>query len=423
MKVDEGNDEIFFHYEGNFFFTVMFAKVGIRSFSHSVALRNAPKSPLNVFMNTFQKEWKKSQELTDQIKQLKSATDEMGDSEAFKRAKLAYDSAQKGSGKLAQGVQKTAEVVGDVAHKAWESPVGQAVKKTAEVTGDTIDKVVAEPVRKTKVYKDVNEVFSEGASQYGLYESKEDRKVRREKDLLSKPKLVKRDEEAGSSLVATDIKPETGSIKDTLKIKPNSAIGKFLLVLREKWDEHENPLIVVIRTVMNKVGGFFSETEAARVVKQFKEIDPNFTTIAFQKQLREYIVPEVVEAYIASDDTVLKTWFSEAPFNIMEAKKKQLVQQGIFSDGKILDIRGVEIMSYKMLEPNNIPVMVVASRVQEINLFRKYKTGELVAGSHEDILLSSYVMVLTRIPEEMDNSETEGWKILEFVRGGSRKFT
>lgn len=400
----------------------MFAKVGIRAFSLSAASRNAPKSPLNVFMNTFQKEWKKSNELTDQIKQLKSATDEMGESEAFKRAKLAYDSAQKGSGKLAQGVQKTAEAVGDVAQKAWESPVGQAVKKTAEVTGDTIDKVVAEPVRNTKVYKDVNEVFSEGASQYGLYESKEDRKVRREKELLSKPKLVKRDEEAGSALVATDIKP-TESIKDTLKIKPDSSFGKFLLVLREKWDEHENPLIVVIRTVINKIGGIFAETEAARVIKQFKEIDPNFTTIAFQKQLREYIVPEVVEAYIASDEKVLKTWFSEAPYNIMEAKKKQLVQQGIFSDGKILDIRGVEIMSYKLLEPNNVPVMVVAARVQEINLFRKYKTGELVAGSHEDILLSSYVMVLTRNAEEMDNAETEGWKIMEFVRGGSRKFT
>lgn len=401
---------------------MMIARVGIRSFSAGIVARNAPRSPLQVFMNTFQKEWKKSQELTDQIKQLKSATDEMGESEAFKRAKQAYDSAQKGSGALAQGVQKTAEVVGDVAQKAWESPVGQAVKKTAEVTGETIDKVVAEPVRKTKVYKDATEVFGEGASQYGLYESKEDRKVRRERELLAKPKLVKRDEEAGSALVATDIKP-TSSMKDSLKIKPGSTLGKFLLVLRERWDEHENPLIVLIRTIFSKVGGLFAETEAARVVKQFKEIDPNFTTIAFQKQLREYIIPEVVEAYIASDENVLKTWFSEAPYNIMEAKKKQLVQQGIFSDGKILDIRGVEIMSYKMLEPNNIPVMVVSARVQEINLFRKYKTGELVAGSHEDILLSAYVMVLTRVPEEMDNAETEGWKILEFVRGGSRKFT
>ncbi|GMM30138.1 protein translocase subunit [Martiniozyma asiatica (nom. inval.)] len=381
----------------------------------------APKAPFQVFVETFQKEWKKNTELTDQIKQLKSATDEMGDSEAFKRAKSAYEKAQKGSGKISQGVHKTAEVVGDVAQKAWESPVGQGVQKTAEVVGDVAEKI-AEPVKKTKVYKDVNEVFSDGASQYGLHESKEERRIRREKELLKKPKTVKANEEAGHALVATDIKP-TSNLKDTLKIKPDSSIGKAWLVLKEKWEENENPLIVLIRTIFSKIGGLFAETEAARVVKQFKELDPNFTSIAFQKELREFIVPEIIEAYISSNDKVLKAWFSEAPYNIMEARQKQLVQQGIFSDGKILDIRGVDVVSYKILEPNNIPVMVIGARVQEINLFRKAKTGELVAGSEDDILLSSYAMVFTRVPEEMDNKETQGWKILEFVRGGSRKFT
>lgn len=394
--------------------------LGCRSFSTSQAIL-APKSPMQVFAETFRKEWKKSTELTDQIKQLKSATDELGESEAFKRAKDAYATAQKGSGKLGEGVQKTAKVVGDVAYKAWESPVGQAVKKTAETTAEVVDKVV-EPVTKTKAYKDVSEVFNEGSSSYGLYESKEERLKRREKELAKKPKLVKKNDEAGNALVATDVKP-TSSFKENLKIKPNSSIGKLLLILREKWEEAENPLLVLIRTILNKIGGLFAETEAAKVVKQFRELDPNFTSFAFQKQLREYIVPELVEAYIQGDEKVLKTWLSEAPFNIYAARQKQLRDQGIFSDGKILDIRGVDIVTYKILEPNNIPVMVIGARVQEINLYRKFKTGELVAGSDEDILISSYAMVITRIPEEMDNKETEGWKVLEFVRGGSRQFT
>ncbi|KAG0677320.1 protein translocase subunit [Pichia californica] len=391
-----------------------------RSFSTSNLIL-APKSPMQVFAETFSREWKKSTELTDQIKQLKSATDELGDSEAFKRAKIAYETAQKGSGKISKSVQKTAEVVGDVAQKAWESPVGKVVKKTAETTAEVVDKVV-EPVTKTKTYKDVSEVFNENSSSYGLYESKEDRLKRREKELLKKPKLIKKNDDAGNSLVITDIKP-TSSFKENLKIKPNSSIGKFFLILREKWEEAENPLLVLIRTIFNKIGSLFAETEAAKVVKQFREIDPNFTSFAFQKQLREYIVPEVVEAYIQGDEETLKNWLSEAPFNIYAAKQKQLRDQGIFSDGKILDIRGVDIVTYKMLEPNNIPVMVIGARVQEINLFRKFKTGELVAGSEEDILLSSYAMVVTRIPEEMDNKVTEGWKVLEFVRGGSRTFT
>ena len=68
-------------------------------------------------------------------------------------------------------------------------------------------------------------------------------------------------------------------------------------------------------------------------------------------------------------------------------------------------------------------MLVTGSRVQEIVSFRNAKTGAVVAGSEDDIVLSSYAMVLTRVPEEMDDPVTDGWKVLEFVKGGSRTFT
>ncbi|KAG7835875.1 hypothetical protein KL941_000827 [Ogataea angusta] len=395
--------------------------LGVRTFSIHGARSSGQKSPIQVFVDTFRSELKKSTELTDQIKQLKSATDEMGESEAFKKAKEAYNAAQKSSGALAKGVHKTAEVVGDVAHKAWESPVGKGVRTTVEKTAETVDQVI-EPIRKTKTYQEVTKSLDEGASKYGLYESKEQRRLRRLRELENKPKAIKRDEEAGTAIVATNIKSES-SIKDKIKIKPNSAIGRLLVVLREKWEEAENPLLVLIRTVIDKIGSFFAETEGARVIKAFRELDPNFNTESLTKQLREYIVPEVLEAYITGEEKVLKTWLSEAPFNIIAAQQKQLRDQGLISDGRILDVRDVQIVSSRMLEPNQIPVFVVSARVQEVNLYRKAKTGEVVAGTEEDILLSAYALVITRVPEEIDNPETEGWKILEFVRGGSRKFT
>ncbi|KAH3664009.1 hypothetical protein OGAPHI_004723 [Ogataea philodendri] len=395
--------------------------VGIRAFSSGGARWAGQKSPMQVFVDTFRREWKKSNELSDQIKQLRSATDEMGESEAFKRAKDAYNAAQKSSGAIAKGVEKTAHVVGEVAHKAWESPVGKGVRTTVEKTAETVDHVI-EPIRKTKTYQEVSQTLDEGASRYGLYETKEQRRLRRERELENKPKAIKRDEEAGTALVATNIKSES-SIKDKIKIKPNSAIGRMLVMLREKWEEAENPLLVLIRTVMDKIGSFFAETEGARVIKAFRELDPNFNTEALTKQLREYIVPEVLEAYITGDEKTLRLWLSEAPANILAAQQKQFRDQGIFSDGRILDVRNVEIVSSRMLEPNQIPVFVISARVQEINLFRRAKTGEVVAGTEEDIMLSTYALVITRVPEDVDNPETEGWKILEFVRGGSRKFT
>ncbi|QPG74070.1 hypothetical protein FOA43_001391 [Brettanomyces nanus] len=397
------------------------AMIQTRSFQTTSNPRDNQQSPMKVFVDTFKKEWKKSNELNDQIKQLKSATDEMEDSEAFKRAKEAYNKAQQQSGSIVKTAAKAAEAVGDAATKAWDSPVGKGVRKTVEATAEAADKVM-EPVRNTKAYKDVKEVFDEGATSYGLYETKEERLQRREREKMKQPKAVKPDEEAGTAVVATDIKP-TSSLKDRLKVTPDSVLGKLLTTLKGRWEEADNPLLVMIRSVSHKIGKLFAETENAKVVKAFQQMDPNFTISKFNKQLREYIVPEVLDAYETGDEKTLKLWMSEAPFNIITAQRKQLTQQGIFSDGRILDIRGVDVVAYKMLEPNQIPVLVTGSRVQEIVLFRNAKTGEVVAGSEEDIVMSSFAMVVTRVPEEMDNPETDGWKVLEFVKGGSRSFT
>ena len=194
------------------------------------------------------------------------------------------------------------------------------------------------------------------------------------------------------------------------------------MLLKEKWDESENGLISLVRTIFEKITGFFAETEQAQVVKQFRMMDPTFRVTDFTRTLTNYIVPELLDAYIKNDKDVLKTWLSEAPFNVWEANNKQFIQQGLFSDGRILDIRSVDIVTCKMLQPNDTPVVVVSCRAQEIHLYRKAKTGEVAAGTEDHIQMSTYAMVFTRVPEEMDNETTEGWKVIEFARGGSRPF-
>lgn len=234
---------------------------------------------------------------------------------------------------------------------------------------------------------------------------------------------MRENDEAGGALVATEHKPTgptMGEKWENFKLK--SPIGRGVVYLQERWEESENGLIALIRTIVEKVTGFFSETEQAKVVKQLKLMDPSFRLTDFQRTLTNYIVPEVVDAYIKNDAKVLKEWLSEAPYNVWEANNKQFIQQGLFSDSRVLDIRGVEIVTCKSLQPNDVPVIVVSCRAQEIHLYRKAKTGEIAAGTEDHIQLSTYAMVLTRIPEEFDNKVTDGWKIVEFARGGSRPF-
>lgn len=404
------------------------ARLANRTFHHSAVFRNEgpPQSPLKVFFNTFRTEVKKSSELKENIKALQDESGRVAESDAFKRAKEAYDKAQKGRSAAGKIVKQTAGAVGGVAVKAWDSPVGQGVRSGVRVTAETADKAF-EPVRQTQVYKDVSNVIDDGSSNsYGGFLTKEQRDTLRERELQEKIKRgytgpVKENEDAGGAIVSTEHKatgPSVGDKWEDFKLK--TPAGKGFVYLREKWDESENGLISLVRTIVEKISGFFAETEQAKVVKQLKLMDPSFRLTDFQKTLTNYIVPELLDAYVKNDAAVLKEWLSEAPYNVWQANNKQFIQQGLFSDGRIVDIRGVEIVTCKSLQPNDTPVIVVSCRAQEINLYRKAKTGEIAAGTEDHIQLSTYALVLTRVPENFDNAITDGWQVLEFARGGTR---
>ncbi|SSD61040.1 probable Mitochondrial import inner membrane translocase subunit TIM44 [Saccharomycodes ludwigii] len=383
---------------------------------------NGGKSPLDVFRETFKQEWNQSKELQDNIKQLQDASGRLADNETLKKAR---EATQRSSTILSKTLKKTGEKLDSVATKAWDSEVGKGTRKIVNATAETIDENVIEPVKNTKVYKEVSSTLSDGSSTaYGGFLTKEEREFKRQEALRNRKMATKSNEDAGTALVATDIESKQDFTKKLQDFQTKTTVGRGLHHFKIKfWDESENPLIVLLRTIKNKVSGFFfAETEASKVMGQFHLMDPTFNLEDFNKYLREFVVPEVLEAYIKGDEKVLKTWFSEAPFNVYSAQKKFYTQQGLFSDGRILDIRGVEIVSAKML-PADIPVLVVGCRAQEIHLYRNVKTGEIAAGTESNIMLSSYAMVLTRDPEHVDDKLTEGWKIMEFVRGGSRSFT
>lgn len=55
------------------------------------------------------------------------------------------------------------------------------------------------------------------------------------------------------------------------------------------------------------------------------------------------------------------------------------VQQGLISDCKIQDLRDIELVAAKILE-NDVPVLVLSFRTQEIIVFRNARTGEIAYG-------------------------------------------
>ncbi|KAK9244738.1 hypothetical protein V1506DRAFT_540460 [Lipomyces tetrasporus] len=398
---------------------------------------NAPqKSPYQVFVDTFREEWSKSKELQDNIKALQDETGKMSESEAYRKAKEAYDKARSGtsaaSSKTAETIRMAGKVVGDAASTAWDSPIVKTTRQAVNTTAETVDKATA-PIRETKIYKEVSEVIDDGSSRrYGGFEERELRRKRRaEREAkrlqaelksghIASSKSVTENPDAGMNVV---VHKDAAWKESWEEFKSNSGVFQSLNSIRQRIDESDNAFISTVRGIADRIGGFFAENEFAQVTRMFKDMDPTFQMEGFLNEVREYILPEVIDAYVKGDDDALKIWLSEAPYNIWNASAKQFREAGLYSAGRVLDIRGVDIANARILSPSDVPVLVISCRAQEVHIYKSVKTGEVAAGTEDHIQQSTYAMVITRIKEEIDDPETKGWRILELVRGQTRDWT
>jgi import inner membrane translocase subunit TIM44 len=188
-----------------------------------------------------------------------------------------------------------------------------------------------------------------------------------------------------------------------------------LFSLKSTYNESENPLITTARSISDRVAGFFAENETAMVIKKFREMDPSFQIEPFLQEMREYILPEVLDAYVKGDIEVLKLWLSTPQYQVYEALMKQYTTAGLKSDGRILDIRHVDILSARLLD-NDIPVFIITARTQEVHTYKNIKTQQLAAGMDDKVQQVTYAIGVTRVPEDVSNPETRGWRLIELQK-------
>ena len=95
-------------------------------------------------------------------------------------------------------------------------------------------------------------------------------------------------------------------------MKSTNPVVKRFSELKQAYDESENSFVSGLRTVTDTIGSWFDENETAQVLRTMKNMDPDFSRESFERELREYIVPEVVDAYLSADREALKVWCGEA---------------------------------------------------------------------------------------------------------------
>ncbi|KAJ5926472.1 Mitochondrial inner membrane translocase complex subunit Tim44 [Penicillium verrucosum] len=380
------------------------------------------KSPWQVFRETLQTEFKASKEWEESTKALASSAHQFTENENVRRARAAYEAASTATtSKTSTAFKTTGQVIGKGAAWTWNTGVVKGVRKGVNATGEGLEKATR-PVRETEAYKSVKDAIDDGSSsRYGGWVEKEERRKqrqRREELELKAGKSHRVDERVEDPNAGTNVTLHKDSAwKDSWKdFKDSNPMMQKLFTIKENYNESENPLISTARSISDRVAGFFAENETAMVIKKFREIDPNFQMEPFLREMRDYMLPEVLDAYVKGDVETLKLWLSDAQFHVYAALAKQYTTAGLKSDGRILDIRGVDISHARILDPGDIPVFVVTCRTQEIHVYRKVKTGELAAGTDDKVQLVTYAIGLTRIPDEVNNPETRGWRLIELQK-------
>lgn len=400
-----------------------------KSTVHSLENEKGYKDPFRVFIDTFKSELKKSKEFQESVKALQDKSGKLGESEAYKKAKEAYKLAKESAdvaGNISnRTLKKAGQMIGNTIIAAWESrPVKFAKKGT--ILAATAISTVTSPIRENKIYKSVagsvKQAIHDGDhSHYSGYIDKktrrEARKFKNKAIELSQKATVTENPKADVKVV---IYQESSWKTYWRQFRNDSWLFNRIDHWRRLYNYSENPVIEIIKGTMmsmeNICRRLFAENEAAKVVRLFKNMDPNFRLESFLQELREYILPEIVDAYVKGDAETLKLWLGEASYQIWFATAKEYISQGLISDGKVLDIRGVDVVSYRILPPNDIPCLVISFRAQEIHLYKNAKSKEVVAGSEDFIQEVTYIAAFTRILDEVLNFETKGWKIIDFVR-------
>ncbi|KAL9115060.1 MAG: hypothetical protein Q9187_007354, partial [Circinaria calcarea] len=386
------------------------------------------KTPWQVFTETLRTEFKASKEWNESTKALASSAHQFTENESVKRARAAYTAASEtATSTTSSALKSTGKAIGQGAAWTWDTPVVKGVRAGVSLTGKGIDKAT-KPVRETKVYKktvgSVKEVIDDGSSsRYGGWTEKEERRKQRELRELNESKTsgklgkriekMEEDPQAGTNVTLHKDAAWKESWRD---FKDSNRLMQSLFSLKSSYNESENPLISTARSISDRVAGFFAENETAMVIKKFREMDPNFQIEPFLREMREYILPEVLDAYVKGDTETLRLWLSAAQFSVYSALAQQWTTAGLKVDGRILDIRHVDILSARMLEPGEIPVFIITCRTQEVHVYRQIKTNELAAGMEDKVQLVTYAIGVTRVAEDVNNPETRGWRLIELQK-------
>ncbi|RUS32974.1 hypothetical protein BC938DRAFT_473643 [Jimgerdemannia flammicorona] len=413
---------------------------------------------------------KRAKEVFEKAKEGTASTTHIG-AEKFKQA----------SETISKAASQVGETVSQTFKEASEAEFVKETQEKLKRAGETVSKA-AEPLTKNpvvgKISESVKTVAQDSSGRYTGYVDKETRRKLRKKAASGDgpgnttqghhSRHVEADPNAGSSIV---IHKDSAWKESWNNFKENNSFIQGVFRAGKSYQESDNIFISYTRAFTDRVqdtfGSLFEESDQAQAIKALQLIDPRFNMESFMKEARGYIIPELLDAYLKSDFETLREWCSEAvskdvAYSVLTGVAQAQMQENVVSDCKILDLRDVDrkdglsdvadcniqivtstitraspkgrcfntpspkqtfpiffLLTAKILD-NDVPVLVLSFRTQEVILFRDGNTGMIKYGKEDHIEQVTYACVLTKHPDDVQNPITSGWRVMEMAKYDSR---
>ncbi|KAI3630558.1 hypothetical protein MIR68_011993 [Amoeboaphelidium protococcarum] len=205
-------------------------------------------------------------------------------------------------------------------------------------------------------------------------------------------------------------------------MKDNNPIVSRIYDIKRTYEQSDNAFVNLTRNITYRLqdmfGSLTDENEHAVAIAEIKVSDPAFDVDTFVQDLREFVVPEVLEAFIDWDEKELKQYVTDGVMSVLKQSRDQLHQEGGVIEGRLLDLRNVELNMAKIID--DMPVLIVTFKAQQTEVVRDAKSNEIIAGDQNVVNDVYYAWALMRSNVE-DAPLSNGWKIAEFSIVGVRE--
>lgn len=366
--------------------------------------------------------------MKDSVKKFREEAEKLEQSDALKNARQKFYSveseASKGSEVLKEKLGTVMDEVGksDLAKKA--SKIGDDISKSAKTAADSISEKTAE-LGKSQAFQNLaqatavvrEEIGSQGIHSR-VYRAPEKLRKRVEfEDLMHDDRHI----EANTDALGVELHKDSKFYQSWENFKNNNQYVNKVLTWKIQYDESENPVIRASRLLTDKVsdimGGMFSKTELSETLTEICKIEPSFNEKKFLRDCESDIIPNILEAMIRGNLTILKDWCFESCYNIIATPIAAAQKLGYYLDSKILDIENVDLAMGKVMEQG--PVLIITFQAQQIMCVRDKHT-KIVEGDPEKVMRVNYVWVLCRDPNELN--PRSAWRLMELSASSQEQF-